>query len=184
VKIFGKIRASFGEKMLAKKYKTLVRQKQTHNFNTAKKAGIIFTAGNPEDFRQIKEFSKYLTNLHIETTVVGYLNADIISDDLLFLGNISIFCNKDLDFFFRPTHKDALDFMSKKFDLLFDLSLTDHFPSRFISSLSPAVFKAGRFSEDTTYLDFMIDIHSKPNTEFLIEQIKNYVSILNNPKEI
>jgi hypothetical protein len=182
VKIFGKIRSSFGEKMLANKVKATVRQKQVHNFNSAKTIGILFDAGKSDDFRLVREFSKYLSGLQIECTVLGYLNADEIRSDLLFRDNINIFCNKDLDFFFRPSHHDAVKFISKKTDMLIDLSLIDYFPLRFISNLSPAVFKVGRYSETNQYMDLMIDIHSQPNVEFLIEQIKNYVSILNNPK--
>jgi hypothetical protein len=182
VKIFGKIRTSFGEKMLAKKAKTLVRHKQVHNFNTAKNIGIIFDAGNADDFRHVKEFGKYLTSLNIQFTMLGYLNADEIRSDLLFLHNISIFCNKDLDFFFRPSHPDVIEFLEKKFEILIDLSLVLYYPLRFISSLSPADFKVGKYSSENADLDLMIDIHSQPNLEFLIEQIKNYVSILNKTK--
>jgi hypothetical protein len=169
--------------MLANKLKTLVRQKQTHNFKTARKVGIIFNAGKHEDYRLVKEFGKSLAGLQIEYSILGYLNADIIPDDLMFHGNTSVFCNKDLDFFFRPIHKDALDFMMKKFDMLVDLGLVDCFPRRYITSLSPASFKVGRYSPEKPDLDLMIDIHSKPDIDFLIEQIKNYVSILNNPNE-
>jgi len=181
VKIFGKIRSSFGEKMLAKKAKAFVRKKQTHNFNTAKSIGILFDAGKSEDFRQVKEFNKYLGSLQIECFLLGYVNAEEIKSDMLFRDKINIFCNKDLDFFDRPSHPDALSFLSKKPDILIDLSLVDYFPLRYISSLSPAGFKVGRFSSKNEHLDLMIDIHSKPELEFLIEQIKYYVSILNNP---
>jgi hypothetical protein len=181
VKIFGKIRSSFGEKMLVKKSKLLIRQKQVHNFNTAKTAGILFDAGNPDDFRHVKEFGKYVTGMGMESTIVGYVNAEEIKSDLLFRDNITIFCTKDLDFFFRPAHADIDKFISRKFDILFDLSLLQNYPLRYISGLSPSVFKVGRFIEGAD-LDLMIDIHSKPNLEFLIEQIKAYVSILNNPQ--
>jgi hypothetical protein len=183
VKIFGKIRSSHGEKSLAKKAKMLVRQKQTHNFNTAKTVGILFDGSSQDDFLQIKEFIKYLTSLKIECSALGFVNSDEIRSDLLFRDNINIFCNKDLDFFFRPSNPDTLRFSSKKFDMLIELSLVDYFPIRYISSLSPAVFKVGKFVEGNSDLDLMIDIHSKPTLEFLIEQIKNYVSILNNPIE-
>jgi len=180
VKIFGKIRASTGEKSLIKKVKTLVRDKQTHNFNSARTAGIIFDASNSEDFRKIKEFSKYLSGFQIDCSILGYVNGELIQSELLFRDNVSIFCNKDLDFYFRPAHPDAIKFMAKKFDILFELSLIDYFPLRYISSLSPSAFKVGKYSENNMNLDLMIDIHSKPDLEFLIEQIKYYVSILNN----
>lgn len=166
--------------MLTKKAKLLVRQTKIQNFNTAKTAGILFDAGNSEDLRQIKEFGKFLANQNIEFSAIGYIDSEIISDEFLFLGNIGVFCQKDLDFFFRPSYPDALTFMSKKFDILFNLSLNRNFPIRNIASLSPSTFKVGQFTEKDTIHDLMIDIRSKPNLEFLIEQIKNYVSILNN----
>jgi hypothetical protein len=182
VKLFSKIRSSFGEKNLTNKIKSLVRSKKTHNFDTAKKIGILFDAGNQDDFRHVKEFNKFLSGLHIECSILGYLNSEEIRSDLLYRDNINIFCNKDLDYLFRPSHPDALSFLSKKFDMLIDLSLTDYYPIRFIYSLSLADFKVGRFTKDKSELDLMIDIHSQPNIEFLIEQIKIYVSILNNTK--
>jgi hypothetical protein len=181
VKIFSKIRSSYGEKNLTKKVRNLVRNKQVHNFNTAKTAFILFDAGIPDSLRTVKGFGKYLTDLHIECSYLGYINTEEISSDLLFRDNINIFCNKDLDFFFRPSHPDANAFLNRKFDILIDLSLSDHFPLKYISSLSPSVFKVGRYADGYDHLDLMIDIHSQPSLEFLIEQIKNYVSILNNP---
>jgi len=178
--MFAKIRSSQGEKRLAKKLNVLVRQKQTHNFKTAKTAGILFDAGKPDDFLKVREFSKYLSGFDIECSILGYVDADIIPTDVLFRDNVTVFCNKDLDFFFRPSNPDALGFMSKKFDMLFEFSLTDYFPLRYISILSPAAFKAGKYTENNLNLDFMIDIHSQSNLEFLIEQIKTYISILNN----
>jgi len=180
VKIFAKIRSSQGEKRLAKKLNALVRDKQTHNFTTAKTAGIIFDAGNADDFLKVREFNKYLSGFDIECSILGYVNADIIPTDVLFREKVTVFCNKDLDFYFRPSNPDALGFMSKKFDMLFEFSLSDYFPLRYISSLSPAAFKVGKYTENNIILDFMIDIHSQPNLEFLIEQIKTYISILKN----
>lgn len=168
--------------MLAKRAKSLTRKKQVHNFNTAKTAGILFDAGNADDFTLVKEFGKYLSLLNIECNMVGYLNADEVRSDLLFRDGISIFCNKDLDFFFRPNHPDVLNFVTKKTDMLIDLSLSDLFPLRYITTLSPAMFKVGRYIETSNDLDLMIDIKSQSNLGFLIEQIKNYVTLLNNSK--
>jgi hypothetical protein len=178
VKLFGKIRHSFGEKSLAKRVRNLIRSKQTHNFQTARTAGILFDAGKPDDFRLIREFSKYLGTLNIDCTMIGYVNADEIRSDMLFRDNIGIFCNKDLDFFFRPSHPDAVKFTSQKFDMLIDLSMADYFPLRFIASLSTASFKIGRYEENDKIFDLMIDIHGKPEVGYLIEQIRYYVPML------
>jgi len=181
VKIFSKLRSSYGEKNLIKKSRGLIRNKHAQNFNTAKTIGILFDAGIPDSLKLVKEFGKYLSEHHIHCSYLGYVNSEEISSNLLFHDNINIFCNKGLDFFFRPSHPDALDFMAKKFDILIDLTIIIHYPTKYISILSPSVFKVGKYSEENGYLDLMIDIHSKPELGYLIEQIKYYVSILNNP---
>ena len=181
VKIFSKLRSSYGEKYLIKKSKNLIRNKHVHNFQTAKTLGILFDAGIPDSLKLVREFGKYLSDQQISCSYLGYVNSEEISSNLLFHDHINIFCKKDLDFFYRPTNPDALAFMAKKFDMLIDLNLTAHYPAKYISSLSPAVFKVGKFTKDDIDLDLMIDIHSKPDVEYLIEQIKYYVSILNNP---
>jgi len=181
VKIFSKLRSSYGEKYLIKKSKNLIRDKRVHNFQTAKTAGILFDAGIPDSLRYVKEFGKFLSDQKIQCSYLGYVNSEEISSNLLFHDHINIFCNKDIDLFFRPTNTDALAFMAKKYDMLIDLNLTIRYPTKYISNLSPSVFKVGKYSEENTDLDLMIDIHSKPDMEYLIEQIKHYVTILNNP---
>ncbi len=92
-------------------------------------------------------------------------------------------CKKDLDYLFRPRDEQRMNFTEKTFDILFDLSMNDYFPVVYLTTLSRASFKVGRYRETGSDNDFMIDIRNEFTVEFLIEQIKNYVSILNNPAE-
>jgi hypothetical protein len=181
VKIFRKLRSSYGEKYLIKKSRNLIRNKHAHNFQTAKTVGILFDAGIPDSLRRVREFGKFLSEQKILCSYQAYVNSEEISSELLFHDQINIFCNKDLDLFFRPKNPDALAFMSTKFDMLIDLTIISNFPTKYILNLSPSVFKVGKYNEESIDLDLMIDIHSKPDLGYLIEQIKYYVSILNNP---
>ena len=54
--------------------------------------------------------------------------------------------------------------MDEPFDLLLNLSLEEHFPIHYITSLSPATFKAGRYLPIDESLDFMIDIEKENQT--------------------
>ncbi len=181
MKIFSKLRSSYGEKYLIKKSRNLIRNKQAHNFQTAKTVGILFDAGIPDSLKHVREFGKHLSEHKILCSYLGYVNSEEIDSNLLFHEHVNIFCNKDLDFFFRPINPDALIFMAKKFDMLINLNLTFHYPIKYISNLSPSVFKVGKYTEENTDLDLMIDIHNKPDLQYLIEQIKYYITILNNP---
>jgi hypothetical protein len=180
--MFNKLRYSIGEKKLSKKAAQLHRQKQVHNFNTCKSATILVDATKPEDFVIVKEFMKYLTSLKIESSLIGYVNADQVSSHLLLRDNCHFFCNKDLNLFYKPKTTGTDEFLNKRFDILFDLSLKDYYPLRFLTTLSLAQFKVGRFSEGVNDLDLMIDVRKEPKISYLIDQIKIYVNILNNPQ--
>jgi hypothetical protein len=75
----------------------------------------------------------------------------------------------------------AEEFISKNFDILFDLSACNYFPLEYIIKLSIAKFKTGRYTEQDNDYDFMINTGENMDLVYLIEQLKNYISILNNP---
>jgi hypothetical protein len=67
--------------------------------------------------------------------------------------------------------------MKKDFDLLFDLSLKDLFPVRYMTEISPATCKVGRYMESGRY-DLMIDVRENESVDYLIEQIRHYLPML------
>jgi len=60
--------------------------------------------------------------------------------------------------------------MQEPFDLLLILSLEEHFPIYYITSLSHASFKAGRYFPVDESLDFMIDIEKENQTMKSVQQ--------------
>ena len=168
---------------MLRKQKKLRRNRVVHNFNTAKDAAIVFDTTDHETFRHIRDFSKYLEEFGIRTRLLGYVDSDEIPGDLLLWENCQVISRKDLDYIFRPKDEEALAFIDRNFDILFNLGMENHFPVSYITALSHAKFKVGRYSGDENNSDLMINISSNPSVEFLIAQVKNYVSILNNPKE-
>ena len=177
--MFSKIRYSIGESKLMKRSARLKRNKKVHTFDSCKSAGIIFDANSYEDFLLVKEFMKDLSNKKIQSDLFGFKNEREIPSNLLMWDNCHFICKKDLDIFYRPKAELTNKFLSKKFDILFDLTLKDIFTLRYITTLSNADFKIGRFSEGINDLDMMIDIKKEP-LNYLIEQIKVYVEMLNN----
>ncbi len=153
-----------------------------HNFKTATDTAIVFDAADAESFRQIRDFGKFLGKMNIKTDMLGYVYADEIPADLLLWENCEVFCRKDLDVYFRPKKENVQKFMTREYDILFDLSMNNYFPVTYTTFLSLARFKTGRYKEEINDSDLMINIDREPTLRFLIEQTKNYVSILNNPE--
>jgi hypothetical protein len=157
---------------------------QVHNFKTCRKTAILFEASRTEDFDAVREFMKFLTSLSIDTELIGFVNADDVQGNLLFRDKCHFFCNKDLNLFYIPKTDIVRGFLKDKYDILFDLTLNDSFPLRYLATLSLSDFKVGRYQDDDNKLDLMIDIRKEPDIGYLIDQIKNYVSRLNNPETV
>ena len=179
--MFSKIRYSIGERSLRKKAHQVTRTRQVHNFKTCRNAAILYDATKAEDFSPVKEFMKFLNSISIKTDLIGYVNGDLIHSNLLLWENCYFFCRKDLNLFYKPKPPVFKEFLTRKFDILFDLSIADHYPLRYLSTLAAADFKVGSYKEGEFVPDFMIDVRKQPELVYLIDQIKVYVDRLNNP---
>ena len=168
---------------LVRKFKKQDRKKVVHNFRTAKNTAIVFDITDAETFRHIRDFSKFLDQMGIRALLLGYVNSDEIPNGLVLWENCQVMSKKNLDYFFRPTETAVLNMIGKDYDILFDLCMNDHLPLTYFTCLSKAKFKVGRYKETLNDSDLMIDISREPTVDFLITQIKNYVSILNNPEK-
>ena len=171
------IRSSYGSYDLRKKARKLNRQKAIHNFNTARTAGILFTCKNEEDFNAIRDFKKYLEDHNIRPEVLGYVHEKQVPDHYLLRQGFNFFCMKDLDWFERPTRQFVLDFSSQRFDILFDLSIEEYFPLKYISGLSPAAYKIGIYRETDDY-ELMIGLKEQKTVLYFVDQVKHYLSMI------
>lgn len=163
--------------------KNSTRNKHLHNFETANSAGILFDASDTESFKYIKEFSKFLKSNNIRTYLLGYIESKEVPDEMVLWDDCDIVSINDIDWLLRPKSPAALDFINSEYNILFDLSLKHNFTMCYISKLSSADFKVGRYTDEDNDFDLMIDVNKNPRVDYFIEQIKNYISILNNPKK-
>ena len=171
------IRSSYGNFDLNKKARQLTRQKAIHNFNTARTAGILFTCKNEDDFNAVKDFKQFLENHNIRVEILGYVHDKQVPDHYLLRQGFNFICTKDLDWFHRPTGQFALDFCTRNFDILFDLSIEEYFPLKYLSKLSPSSYKIGIYKETDDY-ELMIGLKDQKNVPYFVEQVKYYLSLI------
>lgn len=168
-----------GKRILSNKLRQFKRNRETHNFETAKTAGILFTPSDQLSFEEIKHFLSYLSHYKLQIYVLGFIDAKIIPESFLFWKGINLFSRKELNWAMVPTSPVVTDFIDKPFDLLLDLSLTDSFPIEYITRLSKSKFKVGRFTNAHTSLDLMFDIQNEKKLESYLGHIKNYLNLIN-----
>jgi hypothetical protein len=159
--------------------KNLKRQVITHNFNTAKSAGILFSSPDEQSFNAIKDFLSFLSEKEMNVIALIYVPGKKVPQQYLMRKGINFYCTTDLNWYFKPKNEMIDQFIDQKFDILFDLSIKQSFTTNYVGSLSQAAFKIGVQKEDA-YQDLVIDINQNKTVDFLIEQIKHYLNILNN----
>jgi hypothetical protein len=155
------IKNRIGRQVLASKLRSRHRKVQVCNLENAKRIGIIYNATEYISFEIIKDLVKQLSDNSLTVSILGYVNSKKLIDHYLYRKGFDFFSKNDLNWYYRPVSTLAVQFMDEPFDLLLNLSLEDYFPIHYITMLSQASFKCGRFFPADESLDFMIDIEKE-----------------------
>jgi hypothetical protein len=161
MKLVDNFKTLIGERILVNLQKNSTRLPAFYTIGEAKNIGIIYNATEYISFEIIKNLVKDLSKDSKKITVLGYVNSKNLIDNYLYRKGFDFFSRNDLNWYFKPISQVVDQFIKEPFDLLINLSLDDHFPIRYITGISSATFKAGRYSPYDHYLDFMIDIEKE-----------------------
>jgi len=142
---------------------------QTHvpvvcNINNARHIGIIYNATEYISFEIIRNLVKDLSHDSRKVTVLGYVDSKNLIDNYLYRKGFDFFSKNELNWYSKPVSPVVDQFIKESFDILINLSLEDYYPIRYITALSGASFKTGKYAPDDDYLDFMIDIEKEKQT--------------------
>ncbi|MEI6682400.1 MAG: hypothetical protein WCO44_07220 [Bacteroidota bacterium] len=177
--MFHNLRIRIGQYYFKKEQSQSARQCKMTSLQDAKRIGILYTLDEVPDYDFVSEFVSQLQGKHKEVKALGFVkNKNLIQR---FLPKISydFFSRRDLTWFYKPIHTQVRDFIEKEFDLLIDLSMQDNFPLKYISGLSNALLRVGKFSEENTeYYDLMIDMKPTMTTADYLGQIQHYLTII------
>jgi hypothetical protein len=178
--MFGKIRKRIGQYYFKKEYARQERQCQMTNFNDAKKIGILYTVDEVVDYEWIESFVSQLQGEQKEVKALGFVKNKNLVQRFLPRLSFDFFTKRDLTWFYKPIHQHVSDFIEKEFDILIDLSKQDSFPLKYISGVSNALCRVGKFSEENTdYYDVMIDVKPTMSPDDYLGNIRHYLTIIN-----
>lgn len=121
----------------------------------------MFDATNPIFFETIKNLVKDLNHRKIEVTVLGYINHKLIPELYLYRKGFDFFTAEELNWQFLPESPVVEGFISKPFDILFNLSLEQSLPIRYVAGRSKARFKVSAFNEWEQLYDLTIDLRKE-----------------------
>jgi hypothetical protein len=178
--MFGKIRTLIGKCRYKKEISKGVHDHKMVNLDAAKRIGILYTLDNVPAYEVISEFVTQLQHDQKEVKALGFVrNKNLISR---FLPKLSydFFSRRDINWFYKPIHSKVRDFIEKEFDILIDLSLQESFTLKYISGLSKAFCRVGRYSEENTAnYDLLFYMNSSLPLNDYIKQITYYLTVIN-----
>jgi hypothetical protein len=159
-----RIKTHLGRRALASRLKDQSRNSVICNIESAQHIGIIYNATEYVSFEIIRNLVRDLAQDSRKITVLGYVDSKKLIDHYLYRKGFDFFSRNDLNWYSKPVSSVVNHFMTEPFDILINLSLEDYYPIRYITALSPATFKVGKYAPDELYLDFMIDIEKEKQT--------------------
>lgn len=184
IAIVNKMRLTVGSYFLSKEMRIRKRDMQGIGLDAARSIGVIFNAKDESSFKLIRELTDHLRGGGLrQVKALGFVPKAEVSSFLQSSQDFDFFSKQDFNWFFKPQGRKVAGFISEPFDILIDLRLNKSIPLLFIVGLSRAQFKVGRYGNNfKEFYDLMIDVEGEPELSYFIEQIKHYLTMLNEQK--
>ena len=93
---------------------------------------------------------------------------------------LDFFTKKDLNFKMIPVNPIVQNFINEKFDVLINLNSGKCFPLQYISAMSHARFRVGRYLRTAIdSYDMMVQIKGEPGIKVVIDEIEHFLKQIN-----
>jgi hypothetical protein len=172
-----KIKYWLHQRALNNVLKTLSHSHKSVPFSEVKSVGILFDAEEPNNELAVKKLMQQLQQKNIKVEVLGYIaklpknRGKVIFD---------YFTEKEVSMALVPQQSVLNGYADKPFDLLLNLYTTEILPLEYISAVSKATFRMGRYiAGKDYYCDMMISLKATDTLENLIEQTLHYLNQIN-----
>ena len=169
------LRQKLGEYILNQELLKFNRQSVFKGFSNAATVGILFNATDKDDFELVKKYVGYLRSEQKKVKAIGYLENTYTADLVYSKLEYDFFTPKELNLYLKPKINFADNFIKEEFDILIDMNIKNCFPLHYISALSKAKFKIGKFNNDNALYDFMIEMTEEKNLKYYLKNIDHYL---------
>jgi hypothetical protein len=177
---FESIRKQIGAYLLLNQHTRYSRNRTIMNIDTASNIGIIYCGDNPDDVELIKNHVQALRNMGKQVKSLGFIHVKEFPLGLNGSMMQQYFALKELNWYGKPSSQFINNFVNDEFDILFDFGLPTQLPIMFVSSMSKAKCKVGRYIEKYSDLyDIMIEADESKKLDYVVKTIHSYLMQLN-----
>jgi hypothetical protein len=170
---------------IRRRQKSIIRNKRFHSFDTAKSIGIVFKMEGNELPAELQATMKFLSKKRINFFAIGYYDHKEMHHSFINTAHVSVFSKMDLNWYGKPRAVEVETFLHQGYDIVIDFCREDNvYPIQYITSAVQASMVIGGVYYPRCPYDLIIDAQKVCNTAGYVEQIKHYLSIINNPQSI
>lgn len=165
---------------LSREYKKVKRKPEVRNLAQSRNIGILFELRSKEDLDTVRFFVSQIKERYRKITALGYVTTKELMQTLKSDNEFDFISKTDFNWYYKPEKYVIKNFMNDGMDLLIDLSLRKNPALLYIAAFTDAKMKVARFDEkQKEYFDLMIEIGKEATLKYLINQVKHYITKIN-----
>ncbi|MBS1765546.1 MAG: hypothetical protein JSS90_11325 [Bacteroidetes bacterium] len=157
---------------------------RTLSFNDARTIGILYDATIERNYETVKAYVKHLRDdFKKDVLALGYYDGKELPPMRFSKLGLDFFTQKNLNWHFKPSHPMVSKFVNVDFDYLICLNIERNIPLKYISAVTKAGFKIGRYEKSSQGLyDFMISVNGNVLLPQFIDLVNNYLKHIGKDK--
>lgn len=179
MKLSEKIKQNYVNYLFLREFRNQKRNFKSVTFDEAKTIGILYNATSEKNYEIVKQFVKEIRAQQKDVMALGYIDKREIPDMRYAKLGLDFFTRKAVNWKMKPKHPSVNNFINSDFDILINLNTEKCIPLKYISAMTRAKFKVGRFDKkNILFCDLMIKVGETMGLKDFIEQITHYLKLL------
>lgn len=144
------------------------------SFSDARRVGFIFQNNIDGNFEEIEKFIAFLLEKHITFYGIAIFNIKQKNKTSFKNERVIQLESVDLKYSGVPKSHKIANFIKNEFDILIDFTPEYNFTSHYLSVISKAQFKIGRYSFENTPYDFVLEQSENKNIDDFMKRLLFY----------
>ena len=179
----GKLRQNLSRYLMNRELKGMKRSGEVVTYTRASSIGILYDATHEKDYELIKEYVRAMRAQSKDVIALGYYDQQELPNTRFMKLGLDFFTRKALNWRMKPGNPIVNNFINKNFDILICLNLKQNIPLRYVSALTRARFKIGKYESGLPNIyDFEIKMDGQVTLRQMIEQVNHYLNLIRNDK--
>jgi hypothetical protein len=150
------------------------------NIDSTSGIGVLYCGDNPADVELMKKYIHTLRDMGKQVKSLGYIHVKEVPAGLNGSASHQYFSLKELNWYGKPSSEFIHNFVKEEFDMLLDFGLPTQLPIMFVTSMSNAKCKVGRYLDKYVDLyDVMIETDENKKLDYVVKTTHDYMMLLN-----